>query len=121
MMDKPTLELGPKSKKHEDFLQTSADICVFGGGAGSGKTYLGVMDLLKHSNDPKFRAAVVRRLTPQLRGPGGVFETAKGMYRDVFGDDLKIRDRDMEIIFPAGGTVSFRHCQRIEDKYNFQG
>lgn len=115
------VEFGPKSLKQEMFLNTEADICVFGGGAGSGKSFLGIMDLLKHANDPKFNGVVVRQVTPQIRGPGGVFEKAKNMYRDVFGDAVRIRERDLEIIYPSGGKVSFRHCQAAKDKYNFQG
>lgn len=115
------VEFGPKSKKQEDFLNTTADICVFGGGAGSGKSYLGVMDLLRHCNDPRFRGVVVRRLTPQLKGPGGIFETACNLYREALPDKVKIRDRDMEILFETGAEVIFRHCQHVQDKYNFQG
>lgn len=115
------IELGPRSRKQEMFLNTTADICVFGGGAGSGKSFLGVMDMLKHVHDRRFRGAVVRRTTPQLKGPGGIFETAKVMYRDVFGDQVRIRDRDGIITFPGGAEIVFKHCQHIDDKYNFQG
>ena len=117
----PVINIGPRSLKQEMFLNTKADICVFGGGASSGKSFLGIMDLLKHVEDPNFSALVVRRLTPQIHGPGGVFEKAVDMYRGVYGDKLKIRKRDGEIEFPSGAKVFFRHCQREEDKYNVQG
>lgn len=79
------------------------------------------MDFLKHTNDPKFRGLVVRRLTPQITGPGGIFETFENLHREAYGDKLKIRRRDGVIGYPQGGTVSFRHCQYISDKHSFQG
>jgi len=39
--------IGPKSKKQYDFMHSEADITVFGGAAGAGKSYLGVMDFIK--------------------------------------------------------------------------
>ncbi len=97
------------------------DVVVFGGGAGSGKSYLGAMDFLKHTNDPKFRGLCVRRLTPQINGPGGIFETFLNLHREAYGNKLKIKKRDGIIEYPNGGTISFRHCQYEEDKHSFQG
>lgn len=89
--------------------------------AGSGKSFLGAMDVLKHTSDPKFRCLCVRRLTPQLNGPGGIFETFVNLHRDFYGNSLKIKRRDGVLEYPSGGTVSFRHCQYEEDKHSFQG
>lgn len=120
MRNKP-IEIGPRSKKQEMFLNSPADICVFGGGAGSGKSYLGVLDLLKHVNDKNFRGVVVRRLTPQIHGVGGIFESAENVYREIFGDKLKVKRRDGALEFPSGAKITFRHCQYEEDKHSFQG
>lgn len=79
------------------------------------------MDVLKHTEDPKFRCLCVRRLTPQITGPGGIFETFVNLHREVYGDKIKIKKRDGVIEYPNGGTVSFRHCQYEEDKHSFQG
>lgn len=79
------------------------------------------MDMLKHANDPNFRGVIVRRLTPQIYGPGGVWQTAINMYKDIFGEKMKIRKRDGEIEFPSGALIKFRHCQYSEDMYSFQG
>ena len=79
------------------------------------------MDVLKHTEDPKFRCLCVRRLTPQITGPGGIFETFVNLHREIYGDKLKIKKRDAIIEYPNGGTVSFRHCQYEEDKHSFQG
>jgi len=79
------------------------------------------MDVLKYTDDPKFRCLVVRRLTPQIHGPGGIFETFTNLHREVYENKLKIKKRDGILEYPNGGTVSFRHCQYEEDKHSFQG
>ena len=89
--------------------------------AGSGKSFLGAMDFLKYTDDPKFRALVVRRLTPQIHGPGGIFETFVNLHREVYDDSLRVKRRDGVLEYPSGATISFRHCQYEEDKHSFQG
>jgi len=89
--------------------------------AGSGKSFLGAMDFLKYTDDPKFRALVTRRINPQIHGPGGIFETFVNLHRLVYDNKLKIRKRDGVIEYPNGGTITFRHCQYEEDKHSFQG
>lgn len=113
--------IGPKSKKQEMFLNSDADVVIFGGGAGSGKSYLGAMDMLKYVHDKNFRGLVMRRLTPQIHGPGGIFETFVNLHRLVFGDKLKVKKRDGILEYPSGATITFRHCQYEEDKYSIQG
>lgn len=79
------------------------------------------MDFLKHTEDPKFRGLVVRRLTPQINGPGGVLETFENLHRKVYGDKLKVRRRDGVFQYPSGATISFRHMQFESDRHNYQG
>jgi hypothetical protein len=79
------------------------------------------MDFLKYTEDPKFRGLVIRRLTPQIVGSGAIFETFVNLHRQIYGNKMKIRKRDMVIEYPSGATISFRHCQFEEDKHNFQG
>ena len=121
MSSKKRVVIGPASLKQQMYINSDQDVVVFGGGAGSGKSYLGAMDVLKHTEDPKFRCLVVRRLTPQIHGPGGIFETFTSLHREIYGDKLKIKKRDGILEYPNGGTVSFRHCQYEDDKHSFQG
>lgn len=80
------------------------------------------MDLLKGTDDPNFRGLVVRRLTPQIHGPGGIFETVLNLHSQVYGaKNLRVDMRQGKIRYPSGATISFRHCQYEEDKHSFQG
>ncbi|MGL5075938.1 MAG: phage terminase large subunit [Waterburya sp.] len=113
--------IGPASKKQEMYLNAWQDVVIFGGGAGSGKSFLGAMDFLKYTDDPKFRGLVVRRLTPQIFGPGGIFETFSNLHREMYSDKINVKRRDGVLAYPKGATTSFRHCQYEEDKHSFQG
>lgn len=113
--------IGPRSRKQEMYINATADVVIFGGGAGSGKSYLGAMDFLKYTDDPKFRGLVTRRISPQIHGPGGIFETFLNVHRLVYGDKLKIDKRNGTIRYPSGASITFRHCQYEEDKHSFQG
>lgn len=113
-------KLAPASKKQAMFLQSDADITVFGGAAGSGKSYLGLMDMLQYVHMPEFRGVIVRRTTPMLKGVGGCLDTAINMYKEAV-HDIRIRANSMEFIFPSGAEVKMSHCERAQDKHNFQG
>lgn len=112
--------IGPKSPKQYEFMHTEANITVFGGAAGAGKSYLGVMDFLKHVKLPNFRGVMVRRSTPQLKGPGGLLEKAQALFELV---DPKVRWRDKQdhFLFSSGAKVFLRHFQDLKAKDDFQG
>jgi phage terminase large subunit-like protein len=110
--------LGPKSLKQEMFLNNDADIVVFGGAAGAGKSFLGVMAMLKWHHLPKFRGVMMRRVMPQITGPGGIWETGQEMYQP-FG--VTTRTKDVKFVFPSGATIVARGCEQEKDKYNLQG
>lgn len=112
--------IGPKSPKQYDFMHTEADITVFGGAAGAGKSYLGVMDFLKYIHLPTFRGLITRRTTPQLKGPGGIHDTAMNLFKKA---DPKVRwkDKDGKFVFSSGAEVFLRHFEMLASKDNFQG
>ena len=54
-----------------DFLRSPADICIYGGAAGGGKTVGLILEPLRYvSRVPGFTAAFFRRTTPQITNPG---------------------------------------------------
>ncbi|QYW06647.1 putative terminase large subunit [Pseudomonas phage UAVern] len=112
--------IGPKSPKQYDFMHSDANITVFGGAAGAGKSYLGVMDFLKHVHDPNFRGVLVRRTTPQLTGPGGLLEKAMALFA-LIDPKVKWRAKQDHFAFSSGAKVFLRHFQDLKAKDNFQG
>lgn len=117
--------LGPTSQKQYDFMTSKATITVFGGAAGSGKSYCGLLDLLKWVHLPLFRGVVFRRTNPQLKGAGGMWDTANGIYNELveefMGDKLKVTVQELKMTFPTQATISMRQMEHVKDKFNIQG
>lgn len=112
--------IGAKSLKQREFVTSEAHVTVFGGAAGAGKSYLGVMDFLQYIQYPKFRGVITRRTTPQLKGPGGILDNAMDLYQKL---DPKVRwkDKDGYFQFSSGARVYLRHFETLSAKDNFQG
>ena len=69
-----------------DFLRSSADICVYGGAAGGGKTVGLVLEPLRHATRvANFTAVFLRRSTPQITNPGGLWDESQEFYPRVGG------------------------------------
>ena len=114
------IEIGPKSPKQEMFINSDAQITVFGGAAGAGKSYLGVMDFLKHIHLPKFRGMITRRTTPQLKGSNGIVDTGLSLYKQI-DPGVKWKDKDGKFVFTSGAEIHVRHFENQQAQDNFQG
>jgi len=72
---------GPASVKQKMFLNCKADIIIYGGGAGCGKSHCALLKALGQIKDPHFRAVFIRQTRTQLTQSGGLFDEAKQMYK----------------------------------------
>jgi predicted phage terminase large subunit-like protein len=113
-------EIKPASKKQRMFLSSECDYTLFGGAAGSGKTYVGLMSILKYVDDKYFRAVVFRRFMPEIEMPGGLWDTAVDLYTR-FDSRVKVREKPKTITFPSGAVVKFTHLEQEKTKYSHQG
>lgn len=113
-------KIGPASPRQEDFLLSDADITVFGGAAGSGKSFVGLMTPLLFVDDPHFRGVIFRRTMPEITAGGGLWDTAQQMYKD-FDSKVKFKEKDKVAVFPSGAQIKFSHLEMEKDKYAHQG
>lgn len=108
----------PQAGRQEAFMATPADIAVYGGSAGGGKTWSLIAEPLRHVDNGGFGAVFFRRTYPEITGERGPWDESMELY-PFFGSDAKVGR--LEHNFPSGARVSFRHLQREEDKYSYQG
>ena len=113
-------KFAPCSIPQELFLNSTADICFYGGQAGGGKTFSALLHHLKYSHDPLYRGLILRRTTPMLKKSGAIWDEAKTLYKE-FDPSCKIRINDLKFIFSSGAEVALSHFERADNKDDFQG
>jgi hypothetical protein len=58
-----------------------ADICIYGGAAGGGKTVGLILEPLRHATRvANFTSVFFRRSTPQITNPGGLWDESQKFY-----------------------------------------
>ena len=101
-----------------NFLSNSADIVIFGGAAGGGKTYALLIECLRHVSNKDFGAVIFRRQSTQVRNPGGLWDTSMSIYPYV---GAKPKESTLEWDFPSGAKVKFAHMEYDKDRFSWQG
>lgn len=107
----------PQSKQ-EQALKSTADILIFGGAAGGGKTWTLLYEPLYHIGNPDFGAIIFRRTFPQITLEGGLWDESDRLYPFAGATSTK---GALRWVFPSGSTVVFRSIENEDDRYNFDG
>lgn len=110
--------IGPHEGPQEAFAATEADIAVYGGAAGGGKTLALLLEPSRHINVPRFGAVIFRRTRPQIENEGGMWDESFLLYPHLGGVAGWQR---LMWKFPSGATVRFNHMQHLKDTYKQKG
>ena len=112
------LVLKPQAGPQTDFLRSTADVVIFGGAAGGGKSYALLLDPLYHINVPGFGASIFRRTLKQVKNKGGLWDTSMKIY----GNILKAVPTESRYkwSFPVS-DVTFNHLENESDVQTWDG
>lgn len=110
--------IGPQPGPQMTFLSSPADIAIYGGSAGGGKTWALLMEPLRHVAVQGFGAVFFRRSTVQVRNEGGLWDESEKLY-PLIGASPK--EHVLEWKFPSGSSVSFAHLEHDKTVLNWQG
>ena len=100
------------------FLSSVADIAIFGGAAGGGKTLGLLLEMLKWVSNSQFRGVIFRRESPQITKEGGLWDTSQRFYTHVGGQGVEGK---LLWRFPSGASIGFDHLQLDRDVEKWQG
>lgn len=112
------LTMRPHDGPQTAFLTCSADIAIYGGAAGGGKTRALLLDPLRYTKISGFRAVIFRRTYPQITNPGGLWDESELVYGPAGGHSVKSHT---EWTFSSGARIVFKHMQHEKSKEEFQG
>ncbi|CAB4176247.1 Archaeophage PsiM2, terminase large subunit [uncultured Caudovirales phage] len=117
-MSQTTIEVRPQPGPQEAFLSTSADIAIFGGAAGGGKSWGLLLEPLRHIHNPGFGAVIFRRTSNQVRNEGGLWDESLKLYPLAGGEP---KESILQWNFPEGPSITFAHIEHEKTKLNWQG
>jgi hypothetical protein len=112
------IHLRPQPGPQEHFLSSSADIAIYGGSAGGGKTYALMMEPLYHKDVPGFGAVIFRKSYKEITNQGGMWDEAAKLY----APQRAVPNRtDLYWQFPSGVKVKFAHLQHEGEVFAWHG
>ena len=114
--------LAPQKGKQELAMNTTPDVMIYGGAAGSGKSRLLLTKAGYYAlNDPYFEGVMFRRNTGPLKAAGGLFTEAKKLY-GIFKPRIREIGMEIDFIKTGGGNLKFTHLEHENDaEGNHQG
>jgi len=113
-----TIQIMPQSGPQTAFLSCSADIAIYGGSAGGGKSYGLLLEPLRHINNKNFGGVIFRRTLADVKKTGSLLDTSMNIYGAIGG---KLRSDTFSWRFPKGGKVTFGHLEHETTVLDWQG
>ncbi len=112
------IHVGPQAGPQTAFLATPADIAIYGGAAGGGKSYALLLEPLRHIANALFGGVIFRRNSTQVRNEGGLWDESTTLYG---GLGAHPREAFLEWIFHSGARLKFAHLEHDNSVFNWQG
>jgi predicted phage terminase large subunit-like protein len=113
------IRLKPQPGPQTLFAASRADIAIYGGSAGAGKTYGLLLEGARHLPcKPGFTAALFRRTVPQITNPGAAWDEAVGLYTQI-GGEPKLGDREFH--WSRGGKLRLTHLSMEKTVLDWHG
>lgn len=111
-------KIAPNPGPQTEFLQCNADVAIYGGAAGGGKSFALLLDVARGAHKPGFNAVIFRRQSTEL---DDLWKEAKGLYERAFPDAEFINSHPYRVKFPSGAELKLTHLNQEKDKKRHKG
>lgn len=108
----------PQEGPQTDYLQTTADIAIYGGAAGGGKSYALLLEPLRHHDNPRFGGVIFRRNSTQIRNQGGLWHESVALYGPLGG---RPKEYALEWTLFNGLRIKFGILEYDKSVYDWHG
>lgn len=113
------IDIRPQEGAQMRFLSSQADIAIYGGSAGSGKSFALLLEAARHINNGGYGAVIFRREQKMIVSEGGLRDTALDIYPHIGG--VYRSQPTPQFIFPSGAKITFGHLNQQSEVLNWQG
>ena len=110
--------IGPQPGPQTAFLSSDADIVIYGGSAGAGKTWALEVEPLRHIHKKGFNAVLLRRTSKQITKAGGPWDESHNIYPLIGGTP---KSTTLEWHFTAGTKIAMGHIEHDKDLESWLG
>jgi len=116
--------IAPQKGAQERFLQSSAQICIYGGAAGGGKTSGMLIDAVRWKDKEGYGAVFFRKNHNQIFSQGGLWDESNKLYGGIRNAFPQL-GRSRWVFRDKHGSeiskISFAHIERDQDVHKWQG
>lgn len=105
-------------------MATPAQICIYGGAAGGGKSYGLLLSPLRYKNVKGFGCTIFRRNFNQIFSQGGLWDESSKIYAGIKGAQPQLSLGRWKFTDEQGRTISsvkFAHIEREDELNKWQG
>jgi predicted phage terminase large subunit-like protein len=113
------LKIMPQPGPQTAFLSSTADICIYGGSAGSGKSFGLMLEAMRYAcSVPGFDSVMFRRNTTDIRKPGGLWDESMKLYPHAHGVPI---NHQLTWRWPGKGSIKLSHLEYDQTVLDWHG